>query len=102
MLYPNLSYEGLFHEFDVFFLIVCVLFSSDILKINLIMHRWSGRVALVTGASEGIGEAISRLLVKHDMEVVGCARNLDKLKVSQIMIPSIYLYAGYWLSILIH
>ncbi|XP_780227.1 dehydrogenase/reductase SDR family member 11 [Strongylocentrotus purpuratus] len=44
------------------------------------MHRWSGRVALVTGASEGIGEAISRLLVKHDMKVVGCARNLDKLK----------------------
>nr|XP_054754432.1 dehydrogenase/reductase SDR family member 11-like [Lytechinus pictus] len=44
------------------------------------MDRWSGRLALVTGASEGIGEAISRLLVKHGMKVVGCARNSRKLE----------------------
>jgi len=45
------------------------------------MERWVGRVALVTGASTGFGEAISKRLVKHGMKVVGCARNFEKLKV---------------------
>ncbi len=45
------------------------------------MERWAGRVALVTGASAGIGEAISRILVRHGLEVVGCGRNLEKLQV---------------------
>ncbi|XP_072178760.1 dehydrogenase/reductase SDR family member 11-like [Diadema setosum] len=44
------------------------------------MDRWEGRVALVTGASAGIGAAVVRLLVKHGMKVVGCARNVDKMK----------------------
>jgi len=44
------------------------------------MERWVGRVALVTGASAGFGEALSKRLVKHGMKVVGCARNFDKLK----------------------
>jgi len=38
------------------------------------MDRWMGRVALVTGASAGIGEAVVKDLVKHGMKVVGCAR----------------------------
>jgi len=46
------------------------------------MERWQGRVALVTGASMGVGEATVRVLASHGMKVVACARSEDKLKVS--------------------
>ncbi|KAG1701660.1 Dehydrogenase/reductase SDR family member 11 [Nymphon striatum] len=46
---------------------------------NKIMNRWIGRVALVTGASSGIGAAICKVLVKEGLKVVGCARNIDKI-----------------------
>ncbi|XP_013772397.1 dehydrogenase/reductase SDR family member 11-like [Limulus polyphemus] len=44
------------------------------------MQRWVGRVALVTGASVGIGAEICRVFVKHGMKVVGCARDVDKIR----------------------
>ncbi|XP_069124695.1 dehydrogenase/reductase SDR family member 11-like [Argopecten irradians] len=44
------------------------------------MERWAGRVALITGASEGIGAALARRLVKHGMKVVGCARNVQQIQ----------------------
>ena len=45
------------------------------------MDRFRGRVALVTGASAGIGEAIARQLsVDHGMKVVGCARRQTRLE----------------------
>ncbi|XP_041465334.1 dehydrogenase/reductase SDR family member 11-like [Lytechinus variegatus] len=44
------------------------------------MERWVGRVALVTGASVGIGAAITRALVRHGMIVVSCARGVDKIQ----------------------
>ncbi|XP_051963146.1 dehydrogenase/reductase SDR family member 11-like [Xyrauchen texanus] len=44
------------------------------------MDRWKGRVALVTGASVGIGAAIAKSLVQHGMKVVGCARNLQQIE----------------------
>ena len=44
------------------------------------MERWVGRVALVTGASVGIGAAICRKLAQLGLIVVGCARNVDQIK----------------------
>ncbi|KFM82604.1 Dehydrogenase/reductase SDR family member 11, partial [Stegodyphus mimosarum] len=44
------------------------------------MDRWNGSIALVTGASTGIGAAICRELVKHGMKVVGCARNVQRIQ----------------------
>jgi 3-hydroxy acid dehydrogenase/malonic semialdehyde reductase len=37
-------------------------------------------IALVTGASSGIGEAICRLLISHQYKVIGAARNEAKLQ----------------------
>ncbi|KAF3692602.1 Dehydrogenase/reductase SDR family member 11 17-beta-hydroxysteroid dehydrogenase [Channa argus] len=45
------------------------------------MDRWRGRVALVTGASVGIGAAIVKELVRFGMRVVGCARDIEKLQI---------------------
>ncbi|XP_041660998.1 dehydrogenase/reductase SDR family member 11-like [Cheilinus undulatus] len=44
------------------------------------MDRWRGRVALVTGASVGIGSIITKELVRQGMKVVGCARDMEKLQ----------------------
>ncbi|XP_039987560.1 dehydrogenase/reductase SDR family member 11-like [Xiphias gladius] len=44
------------------------------------MERWRGRVALVTGASVGIGAAVARELVRSGMKVVGCARDVEKIQ----------------------
>jgi NAD(P)-dependent dehydrogenase (short-subunit alcohol dehydrogenase family) len=45
------------------------------------MQRWKDRVAVVTGASSGIGAAISLELVKHGLQVAGIARRVDKVQV---------------------
>jgi len=47
------------------------------------MERWSGRVALVTGGSAGIGAAIVRHLTSHGLKVVACGRRVDRIQVSK-------------------
>ncbi|XP_043474197.1 farnesol dehydrogenase-like [Leptopilina heterotoma] len=44
------------------------------------MNRWIGKVAVVTGASSGIGLATSQYLVKEGMIVVGLARRKGKME----------------------
>ena len=46
------------------------------------MEGLKGKVAVVTGASEGIGEAIVRRLAAEGLKVAALARRLDKLTVS--------------------
>nr|XP_031849116.1 farnesol dehydrogenase-like [Nomia melanderi] len=43
------------------------------------MKRWHGKLAIVTGASAGIGAATARFLVNDSVRVVGLARRKDKL-----------------------
>ncbi|XP_076461330.1 dehydrogenase/reductase SDR family member 11-like [Babylonia areolata] len=44
------------------------------------MAHWVGRVALVTGASAGIGYSVTKALVERGMKVVACARNIAAIQ----------------------
>lgn len=51
------------------------------------MDRWSKKVALVTGASAGIGTAIAVALTKEGMIVIALARRIDRLEQIKQKIP---------------
>ncbi|OXU31182.1 hypothetical protein TSAR_009424 [Trichomalopsis sarcophagae] len=44
------------------------------------MNRWKGKVAVVTGASSGIGLALSKSLIQEGMIVVGLARRKELME----------------------
>lgn len=48
---------------------------------SIVMDRWIGKIAVVTGASSGIGETITTNLVQNGMRVVGLGRRLENLKI---------------------
>lgn len=75
------------------FLIFAAYFSSAVR-----MQRWAGRVALVTGASEGIGACMARRLVAEGIKVVGVARSVERVQVTTLFLwPEYSATAGnYW------
>ena len=46
------------------------------------MTRWKDRLAVVTGASVGIGYETARHLAISGMTVIGCARNTSTIEVA--------------------
>lgn len=57
------------------------------------MDRWNGKVAVVTGASAGIGASIVVELLKSNMIVVGLARRKEKVEALQGQVPTGKLHA---------
>ncbi|CAK9293833.1 unnamed protein product [Gordionus sp. m RMFG-2023] len=46
------------------------------------MEKWQNKVALVTGASQGLGKCIANTLAKNGMIVVACDKRMDGLEES--------------------
>ena len=47
-----------------------------------IAREWVGKVAIVTGASAGIGLDLIRALASSGIKTIGCARNISKIEVA--------------------
>ncbi|XP_049856574.1 dehydrogenase/reductase SDR family member 11-like [Schistocerca gregaria] len=57
------------------------------------IETYAGRVALVTGASSGIGAAIVQALLRKGLKVVGLARRVDRVKALELKDAPGKLYA---------
>lgn len=53
------------------------------------MERWIGKIAVVTGASSGIGAAVVQELVAAGITTIGLARRLDRLTELKSFLPSL-------------
>ncbi|XP_049947164.1 dehydrogenase/reductase SDR family member 11-like [Schistocerca serialis cubense] len=59
------------------------------------MQRYAGRVAMVTGASSGIGAAITRALLRHGLTVVGVDLQPDRMEAWELNDAKGKLYPRY-------
>ena len=55
---------------------------------NLKINNEQQKTAIVTGASEGIGAAFSKLLIKKGWKVIGISRSSSKLRAISNYFPS--------------
>ena len=55
------------------------------------IERWRSKVALVTGASQGIGYEIAKTLANQGMVVYGIARNIQPIQVFHIVLFNVLL-----------
>ena len=56
------------------------------------IERWKGRVAVVTGASAGMGYQLAKTLAQLGVVTVGCARNPKTIEVSISVCVCVLLY----------
>jgi benzil reductase ((S)-benzoin forming) len=66
-------------RYSIFLCVVCF-----IIELSAICHAYNNndhnKVALVTGASRGIGFALTQQLLKNDVDVIAVARNVESLQ----------------------
>eukprot|EP01023_Acetabularia_acetabulum_P039321 TRINITY_DN3782_c0_g2_i4.p1 TRINITY_DN3782_c0_g2~~TRINITY_DN3782_c0_g2_i4.p1 ORF type:complete len:335 (+),score=53.84 TRINITY_DN3782_c0_g2_i4:59-1063(+) len=67
------------HSFDTLFRSMSDIPSSLTSDLNVGMDKWKNKVALVTGASSGIGRAVCALLALSGMRVAAAARRKERL-----------------------